>query len=455
MPFPNEHSCRLKQPGQYTRFARKNCEQKHDGKCIDVIYGIKQGKSEIQALRYPKGSWTESAARNHCSGRGGSFEAASGKTMKHKHMTANLIMDSVKPVKTKTRDTGDSYTAVAVIGDQFWNEGKKGFGGKAEFALASALKRDHKTMDGKFHNLDHARTIDSLVGVHENTEYKNKTKQMIIHIYPDEKFGGYNRWKSFIDACKRTGYTPNVSIECFAECEDMPASELPEGTDYAKHGIGDEDMIEVEVGYRFLGAATVWRGACSSDDGCGIILEQSRDDNGDDEPVDPNLDEQSPLEYTPQSCNCKELKLYPIQPETTVNWNFENVTFTNEKKEVGKMTDDEKEDETKEEPEGEKPKEEPKKEPEAEPEGEPEKENEPEKAESAKIKALQSKLVNCGELRANIEKQLEELKNQVSKLEKENDELKTALNKPVTKKNVNEQSDNVGVRVLELLKRGR
>lgn len=77
MPYANEHACRLNDPGKYDRFARKNCEQKHDGKCIDVIYGIKNNKSEIQALRYPKKVWTAAAAKSHCSDAGGSFEAAS------------------------------------------------------------------------------------------------------------------------------------------------------------------------------------------------------------------------------------------------------------------------------------------------------------------------------------------------------------------------------------------
>jgi len=76
-PYPNEHACRLKDPGQYDSFARKNCEQKHDDKCIDVIYGIKKNKSEIQSLRYKKDVWDEGAAKTHCKGRGGTFEAAS------------------------------------------------------------------------------------------------------------------------------------------------------------------------------------------------------------------------------------------------------------------------------------------------------------------------------------------------------------------------------------------
>ena len=41
-----------------------------------MIYGIKSGKSEIQALRYDKKTWTEASAREHCKTRGGTFEAA-------------------------------------------------------------------------------------------------------------------------------------------------------------------------------------------------------------------------------------------------------------------------------------------------------------------------------------------------------------------------------------------
>lgn len=78
-PYPNEHSCRLESPDKYKRFRRKNCEVKHDDKCIDVIYGITKGedeKAERQALRYDKKVWTEASARSHCKGEEGTFEPA-------------------------------------------------------------------------------------------------------------------------------------------------------------------------------------------------------------------------------------------------------------------------------------------------------------------------------------------------------------------------------------------
>lgn len=82
MPYPNEHSCRLEDPKQFDEFNLVNSDQEHDGKRIDVIYGIKDNKSKIQALRYPKNIWSEESARSHCKSRKGTFEAAAGKSAK-------------------------------------------------------------------------------------------------------------------------------------------------------------------------------------------------------------------------------------------------------------------------------------------------------------------------------------------------------------------------------------
>ena len=75
-PFPNEHSCRIHSPKEYERFFRQNCKFKHNGKCIDAVFGVKRGKSEIQAMRYPKNVWTASEASSHCKSKKGTFEPA-------------------------------------------------------------------------------------------------------------------------------------------------------------------------------------------------------------------------------------------------------------------------------------------------------------------------------------------------------------------------------------------
>ena len=75
-PYPNEHACRMAEPGQFTSFRRQNNWRKHNGKRIDAIWGIKAGTSKLQAMRMPKSAWSASEAKSYCSSKGGSFEAA-------------------------------------------------------------------------------------------------------------------------------------------------------------------------------------------------------------------------------------------------------------------------------------------------------------------------------------------------------------------------------------------
>jgi hypothetical protein len=70
-PYQEEHACRIKEPKQFKSIRRKNKHKKSNGKWIDYIFGIKDGKSEIQALRYPTKYWSEKAAREHCKEKNG------------------------------------------------------------------------------------------------------------------------------------------------------------------------------------------------------------------------------------------------------------------------------------------------------------------------------------------------------------------------------------------------
>ena len=61
MPYPNEHSARLKNPGRYKRFRRENDKF---GKGIDAIWGVTQGnKVELQAIRFDAKIFTAEEAR--------------------------------------------------------------------------------------------------------------------------------------------------------------------------------------------------------------------------------------------------------------------------------------------------------------------------------------------------------------------------------------------------------
>ena len=75
LPFPNEHACRLQDPSKFDTFRRTS--RNHNGKLYDVIWGIKDGKVEQQAFRYPKAIWSTEQAKTHCKSHGGiSFEPA-------------------------------------------------------------------------------------------------------------------------------------------------------------------------------------------------------------------------------------------------------------------------------------------------------------------------------------------------------------------------------------------
>ena len=110
-PYPNEHACRIKQPN-YDKYARKNCYRKHANKCVDYIFGIKSAnKSELQALRFKKDVWTAAAAKEVCSGVGGSFEAA-------KEITLEELVGMCEELKTRVGAYEELKKKVEEIGDQ-------------------------------------------------------------------------------------------------------------------------------------------------------------------------------------------------------------------------------------------------------------------------------------------------------------------------------------------------
>ena len=79
-PYPNEHACRLKDPGNYEKFKRG--KRKSGDKEYSIIFGKLKGqdKWEEQAYRYDKKVWTEKEAKKHCEEHKGiSFEPASEK----------------------------------------------------------------------------------------------------------------------------------------------------------------------------------------------------------------------------------------------------------------------------------------------------------------------------------------------------------------------------------------
>jgi len=74
MPYPNEFSCRLKNPDNFEKNSFRRITQ---GKLSIIIGRLKgQKTTTTQAFRYPKGSWSKEQARKHCEDHKGSFHEA-------------------------------------------------------------------------------------------------------------------------------------------------------------------------------------------------------------------------------------------------------------------------------------------------------------------------------------------------------------------------------------------
>jgi hypothetical protein len=97
-PYPNEHSCRLRPPGDFQENSFRRIRQGR----ISIIIGRLKGKTTTtaQAIRYPKARWSAEAARSDCRSKGGSFEAA---TSDQAGKEADYFADRLNPVDVNYR----------------------------------------------------------------------------------------------------------------------------------------------------------------------------------------------------------------------------------------------------------------------------------------------------------------------------------------------------------------
>lgn len=115
-PLPGEHSCRLRDPGDFQSDSFRRTSRKHDGNEYHVIMGRLKGEDTMteQAYRYSKSTWSEAEARSHCRGHDGiGFEAASDEKMvgagRQLHELAGQLDDL-------SVDVGAGHLAMAQLG---------------------------------------------------------------------------------------------------------------------------------------------------------------------------------------------------------------------------------------------------------------------------------------------------------------------------------------------------
>jgi len=110
-PYPNEHACRLKEPGLFQDNSFRRVTRDHEGKKYSVIMGKLKGESEMteQAYRYDKDTWDASEARSHCKAHKGSFEAA-----KPEKTSQEQIIDEIDYLTNLIKEEGLNAEAKTV-----------------------------------------------------------------------------------------------------------------------------------------------------------------------------------------------------------------------------------------------------------------------------------------------------------------------------------------------------
>lgn len=101
MPFPNEHSCRLKEPGLFVRILEL-WKAKGARGIGGPLKSDPSGGTVTQAVRYDRKVWTAADAAADCRSKGGRFEAADPTSQETEHVPpADYLDESQNPFLKK------------------------------------------------------------------------------------------------------------------------------------------------------------------------------------------------------------------------------------------------------------------------------------------------------------------------------------------------------------------
>jgi len=97
-PYPNEHACRIRAPGDFESDSFRRTNRESDDKKYIVIMGKLEGEDSMteQAYRYDRTIWDEEDAKAHCKKYDGTFEAAKEDTFKCECVDCGKKVDSKK-----------------------------------------------------------------------------------------------------------------------------------------------------------------------------------------------------------------------------------------------------------------------------------------------------------------------------------------------------------------------
>lgn len=182
------------------------------------------------------------------------------------------VTESLEEEASETKVNYGKSRAVALVGDRFYH---------GAFFPADELKKAYKGWENTLHDINHQGTTNIrgftassdilyFVGYNKNVSYDEETKSMSmdIHVVDDTQYA--KAWRGYVKLCEEAGQTPNVSIHFKAKTKRIKASELPDDVDYKSYGLKEKDPVTCIYDVQPGALSTVYRGACSDADGCGI-----------------------------------------------------------------------------------------------------------------------------------------------------------------------------------------
>ena len=182
--------------------------------------------------------------------------------------TSINLSDKGKTGEISFNDDKDNFRATCVYGDRFY---------KGKFLPMKELQKSYQSLNNTYHDINHWGTtyldgnpnVEYVVGYNDNVKLDNTTKALTADIHVLKNTEKYRLWRGFVDINQKINKTPNVSVSFFSSKKKMRASEL-QGIDLAAHGYNKDDEIDYLYDMDFQALSTVFKGACSDKDGCGI-----------------------------------------------------------------------------------------------------------------------------------------------------------------------------------------
>ena len=153
MPYPSEHSARLKAPGTFDKFRRQNDA---GGSGVDFIFGIKNGKSEIQAIRFDANKFTTAEAHAWLTKNDKhpiSFEPAKPKPAEAKHEEGPAAPPGASnlTVPVALRDLSLQYQQSGIAPEEIEKGAQHELEHTPDLKIARKIAMDHLLEDPQYY----------------------------------------------------------------------------------------------------------------------------------------------------------------------------------------------------------------------------------------------------------------------------------------------------------------